>query len=62
MSFCVTLDTFSRLVHFKIMHNTVMSNTTLFKMNLVDSSTCLFYNKEEIVVHAFLECESVTRL
>ena len=30
-------------------------------MNLADSSTCLFCNKEKTVVHAFLECGNVTR-
>ena len=61
MSFRVTLDAFSRLVHFKLIHYRVMSNMNLFKMNLVDSSTCLFCNREEIVAYVFLECENVTR-
>ena len=30
-------------------------------MNLADSSTCLFCNREETVVHAFFEWENVTR-
>ena len=56
------LETFSRLVHLALIHNRVMTNKILSKMNLVDSFTCLFCNREETVVHAFLECKSVTRL
>ena len=52
MSFLVTLDTFSRLIHFKLKHNRVMTNKILLKMNLADSSKCLFCNREETVVHA----------
>ena len=33
MSFLDTLDTFSRFIHFKLMHDRVMTNKTLFKMN-----------------------------
>ena len=39
-----------------------MTNRILLKMNLADSSTCLFCNRGETVVHAFLECENVNRL
>ena len=53
MSFLVTSDTFSRLIHFKLVHNRMMTNKILLKMNLVDSSTCLFCNREDTVVHAF---------
>ena len=59
--FLFALDTFSRLIHFKIIYNRVMTNKILLKMNLADSSTYLFCNREETVVHAFLECENVTR-
>ena len=47
------------LIHFKLIYNRVMTNKILFKMNLADSSTCLFCNGEETVVHAFLECENL---
>ena len=60
MSFIFILDTFSRLIHFKLVHNRVKTDTILLKMNLADSSRCLFCNGEA-VVHAFLECENVTR-
>ena len=49
MSFLVTLDTFSRLVHFKLIHNKVMTNKILFKMNLADSFKCVFCYGEETV-------------
>ena len=61
MSFIVTLDTFSRPIHSKLIRNRVMTNTILFKINLADSSKCLSCNKEETVPHAFRECENVTR-
>ena len=61
MSFLVTSDTFSRLIHLKLIHNRVMTNKILLKMNLADSSTCLSCNRKETVVHAFLDCENVTR-
>ena len=38
-----------------------MSNRIFLKMNLADLSTCLFCNRGEAAVHAFLECENVTR-
>ena len=47
-----TLDTFSRLMHVKHVHNRVMTNKILFIINLVDLSTGLFCNREESVVHA----------
>ena len=56
------LETFSRLVHLALIHNRVMTNKILSKMNRDDSFTCLFCNREETVVHAFLECKHVTRL
>ena len=54
------LDTFSRLIHFKLIHNRVMTGKILLNMNLADLSTCLFCNREDTVVDAFLECESAT--
>ena len=39
MSYIVTLDTFSILVHFKLIHNKVMANEILFEMNLADFVT-----------------------
>ena len=61
MSFLVLLDTFSRLVLFKLIHNREMTNKILVEMILADSSLCLYCNREEPVVQAFPECEDVTR-
>ena len=47
MSYIVTLDTFSRLIHFKLVHNRVMTYKLLFKMNLTDSFTCCFFATEK---------------
>ena len=49
-------------MHFKLIHNRGMTNKIIFRMNLADSSTSLSCNREETVVHAFLECENVTML
>ena len=58
MSFCVTLDTLSRLVHFNLTRNRVMTNKITFKMNLVDSHTYLICNREETVDHALHDKKS----
>ena len=47
-------------IHFKLKYNRLMTNDILFKMNMADSFTCLFCDREEAVAHAFLECENVT--
>ena len=54
MSCLVTLDTFSRPIHIKLIHNRTMAN-------LADSSACLFRNREEAVIYAFLECGNAAR-
>ena len=54
--------TFSRLVHFKIIYNRVMTNKTVYEMKLVDDPKCLYCGSEESPIHAFLEREYVTNL
>ena len=57
MNFLVTLNIFSIQVHFKLIYNRVMTNKILFKINLADSSTYSFCNREEAVIYALLECK-----
>ena len=45
-----TLDTFSRPIHFKLIHSRVITNKIIFKMHLAHSFTCLFCNREELVI------------
>ena len=44
--------------HFKMLHQTLANNETLFKWNLVESDLCTFCNEEiETLYHTYLECE-----
>ena len=52
-----TIDTFSRVFQFKILHNILYLNDRLFRMGLVDSPLCSLCNSyPESIDHLFCSC------
>ena len=52
-----TVNNYSRMFHFKCMHNILYLNDRLFKMNLVTSNACSYCNEQnETIIHLFSAC------
>ena len=58
-----TIDMYTRMFHFKILHNVLYLNKNLFKMQLVSCPLCSFCKEtEETVQHVFSECITVQNI
>ena len=63
MPFKSTYDVKMRIFQYKINLNCLMTNTRLFKMNLIDSDICTFCNNHpENMKHLFWECICVNKI
>ena len=59
----VTIDTYSRVFHYKCLNNILYLNNSLFKMGLVPSPLCsLCKNENETFSHLFYECGNTKTL
>ena len=59
----VTIDTYSRIFHYKCLNNILYLNNALFKMKLIDSPLCYFCKEQnESISHLFLECRDTKSL
>ena len=53
----VTIDIKIRMFQYKILHNILFLNQTLYQMKKIDSPLCSLYKREvETVPHLFLKC------
>ena len=57
-----TADTCVRSINFKLANHRVLTNKTLFTMNLVPDPYCKYYSEIKSDVHAFVECRQIARL
>ena len=58
-----TIDSYSRMFHFKCCHNILYLNKALFKMSLKNSKLCSLCNScDETLVHLFRECQVIIHL
>ena len=52
-----TIDSYSRIFHFKLSHNILYLNKILQRMHLADTSLCSFCNvEEETIAHLYSRC------
>ena len=52
-----TIDSYSRIFHFKLSHNILYLNKILQRMHLTDTSLCSFCNvEEETIAHLYSRC------
>ena len=60
--FC-TIDSHTRNFHHKILNNILYLNNRLFKMNIVNSELCSFFEAEpETIIHLLCSCRKVKQL
>ena len=59
----ITLDSYSRMFHFKCVHNILYLNERLFKMKIVQTPLCSYCRTEnETVTHLFSECVYIKQI
>ena len=59
----VTLDTYTRVFHYKILHNILFLNQQLFKMGITSTDKCTYcLSSVENIQHLFCECIVINRL
>ena len=59
MPFITTRDTRIQSLQYRLIHRIIPCNKWLFNIKIKDSSTCNFCDKEDNLIHYFIQCKNV---